>query len=89
MDETTFLNTLREEFNSFTLDNAIITSKSLENKRLYNIKQILAYAYYDILYKYINKEYDADNNFFSEIILNEIIEKINNIMDSYLYADFS
>lgn len=84
-----FLLNLRRAVSIYT---SIITDQenlTVTNRRLNIIKLNMVISYYEILESYFNTVITGDDNFFTEEEIQTIIDKINNIMETYLYVDFT
>lgn len=89
MSSIEFLSELDHQISLFTGSTLTRESKTLENRRLNIINQNLVYAYYKIITDYFNVTISGDENFFTEDELRQVIDRLNNIMKTYLYTDFS
>lgn len=85
-----FLIALRREVSIFTDTTLDKESLTHSDRRLGIISQNLVSAYYRILeYYFRDTGISGDANFFTEAEIGEVINKLNNIMKTYLYTDFS
>lgn len=89
MSSIEFLSELDHQISLFTGVTLSNESLTLENRRLRIINQNLVYAYYKIIKDYFNVTISGDENFFTEDELRQVIDRLNNIMKTYLYTDFS
>lgn len=85
-----FLIALRREVSVFTENTLEKESLTHDDRRLGIISQDLVGAYYRLLeYYFRGTGISGDTNFFTEDEIREVIDKLNNIMKTYLYTDFS
>jgi hypothetical protein len=85
-----FLIALRREVSVFTDTTLDRESLTYDNRRLNIINQILVSSYYRLLeYYFRTTDITGDTNFFTEDEIREVIDRLNNIMKTYLYTDFS
>lgn len=85
-----FLIALRREVSIFTENTADNERLSNEERRLACLSQDLVVAYYKLIEFYFRDiNIPGDENFFTESEIQVAIDKLNNIMKTYLHTDFS
>lgn len=85
-----FLVALKSAVSSFTEETSDTENITLENRRLRILDQNLVVSYYKLIdYYFRDTDISSDENFFTESEIREVIDKLNNIMKTYLYTDFT
>lgn len=90
MNTLDFLTQLRRAISEFTDSISNLEESSLDEMRDDILKFELAASYYNLIeYYFRDTNIPGDTNIMSQDELQIVIDKLNNIMDSYLYTDFS
>ncbi len=85
-----FLTQLRIDINNFTKDVVTQENKTTTDRRFYILKYELAMMYYTIIEFYFRDiNIPDDDNIMTQEELQTVIDKLNNIMGTDLYTDFS
>lgn len=89
MSVVDFLLNLRRAVSLYTNSITSIENITLTERRLNILKLNMVLAYYEILESYFNTIISGDDNFYTETECQVAIDKLNNILDTYLYVDFN
>lgn len=88
-EQQLYLNEVLREYSEYVTEHCFLQQRTKNKRKINILKQCLLLSYVEIITHYFNYSISGDNNFFTILEIESIMQRINNITKSNNWIDLN